>query len=208
MIVHLLQDILVAEWRKHTVLPSDLRASPPPSSAQKVHAKLSVPAPAEPEPTPAAQTSALRVSTPKPAGQSTFRASAPTPAVASTSKAVPIRPRTPQHPVLQLRPPSLDMDVDVEVEVDVLHANDSTVGTRTSAGGSEVMAGAEAEGAGVGMGMERDSESDEIVRVLEKGLPRWKGYEDVGWMADVGHVSIILSLHSHRSFGLVVGATC
>ena len=29
---------------------------------------------------------------------------------------------------------------------------------------------------------ERDGESDGIVRALEKGLPKWKGFADIGWM--------------------------
>ena len=33
---------------------------------------------------------------------------------------------------------------------------------------------------------ERDGESDEIVRELEKGLTKWKGFEDIGWMDEVG----------------------
>ncbi|KAI0666207.1 hypothetical protein C8Q78DRAFT_994933 [Trametes maxima] len=31
----------------------------------------------------------------------------------------------------------------------------------------------------------RDGESDEIVRQLEKGLPRWEGFADVGWTDDL-----------------------
>jgi chromatin structure-remodeling complex subunit RSC1/2 len=89
--------------------------------------------------------------------------------------------------------------VDVEAEVDVVDRDDSVTGTRGGVAGSEVMAGGEAEGAGVGMGMERDSESDEIVRALEKGLPRWEGLEDVGWMADIGHVSIDL-MHPYSRY--------
>ena len=33
---------------------------------------------------------------------------------------------------------------------------------------------------------ERDGESDEIVRELEKGLTKWKGFENIGWMDKVG----------------------
>ncbi|KAI0651399.1 hypothetical protein C8Q79DRAFT_32964 [Trametes meyenii] len=35
----------------------------------------------------------------------------------------------------------------------------------------------------------RDGESDEIVRQLEKGLPRWEGFADVGWTDDLDPVS-------------------
>ncbi|KIM81769.1 hypothetical protein PILCRDRAFT_821115 [Piloderma croceum F 1598] len=200
-----LKDVLDSEWRKHSVLPSDLRASPPPSSAQKVHAKLTAPAPATPEPTPAARTSTPRISTPKPAAPNTLRASVPAAAsVPATSKTVPILPRTPQSSVLQLRPLSVEMDVDVEADVDVVEG-DSVMGTSAGVGGGEILAGGEAEGAGVGMGMERDSESDEIVRVLEKGLPKWKGFENVGWMGNVGHERHIDIIHAIKSYKDVVG---
>lgn len=52
------------------------------------------------------------------------------------------------------------------------------------------------------MGMERDDDSDEIVRALEKSLPRWEGYEDVGWMSEVSHVSItVVTLVSVTNLG-------
>lgn len=190
-----------SEWRKRSVLPSELRASPPPSSAQKVHAKFPIAAPA-PEPTPA-RTSTPRTSTPKPA------ASIP---VASTSKILPaVLPRTPQQQLkplqLQLQPqpppPPSDIEIDVDVDGDGDKDGDgdesSAVAAATMSVGDEAtgMSGVaigEGEGAGVGMGMERDGESDEIVRALEKGLPRWEGFEDIGWMGDVGHVSAELSL--------------
>lgn len=37
----------------------------------------------------------------------------------------------------------------------------------------------------------RDDESDEIVRQLERGLPRWDGFDDGGWMAEIGAVSCL-----------------
>ncbi|OCH94163.1 hypothetical protein OBBRIDRAFT_748123 [Obba rivulosa] len=46
----------------------------------------------------------------------------------------------------------------------------------------------------------RDPESDEIVRQLEKGLPRWEGFADVGWMDDVGNerrLEIVLGISKH-----------
>ena len=36
----------------------------------------------------------------------------------------------------------------------------------------------------------RDGESEEIVRQLERGLPRWEGFSDVGWAENITHVSI------------------
>lgn len=34
----------------------------------------------------------------------------------------------------------------------------------------------------------RDGESDEIVRQLEKGLPRWEGFAGVGWTQNLAAV--------------------
>lgn len=42
----------------------------------------------------------------------------------------------------------------------------------------------------------RDPESDEIVQQLEKGLPRWEGFADVGWMNEVDPVRPQLNYHS------------
>lgn len=36
----------------------------------------------------------------------------------------------------------------------------------------------------------RDGESDAIVRQLERGLPRWEGFADVGWAEDISMVSL------------------
>ncbi len=36
----------------------------------------------------------------------------------------------------------------------------------------------------------RDGESEEIVRQLEKGLPRWEGLADVGWADNITPVSL------------------
>jgi hypothetical protein len=96
-----------------------------------------------------------------------------------------LQPQPHPHPRAQQPSPS-DMEVDVDVDGD---GNESGAGVAGTSGlGAGGGASTEVEGAGVGMGMDRDGESDDIVRALEKGLPRWEGFEDVGWMADVGHV--------------------
>ena len=41
---------------------------------------------------------------------------------------------------------------------------------------------------GAGVGIERDPQSEEIVKQLERGLPGWPGFADVGW-AEVTQVS-------------------
>lgn len=37
--------------------------------------------------------------------------------------------------------------------------------------------------------MERDPESEEIVKQLEKGLPRWPGFGQEGWVQEITSVS-------------------
>ncbi|KZP25998.1 hypothetical protein FIBSPDRAFT_782552, partial [Athelia psychrophila] len=204
-----LKSVLESEWRKHAILPSDIRASPPPSSAQKVHVKpatVTLPAP-----TPVKRTSTPRVSTPKPAPapttiQYTFPNPQPAQNIASSSRPPPTSSRT--------RTPISEMDVDGEesmdadIEVDVVDAEPST---RHNRGGSAMpgvpLAGGsgQQEGAGVGMGMERDDDSDEIVRALEKSLPRWEGYEDVGWMSEVSHERHVEIIHVIKSYKDIVG---
>ncbi|KAI0367477.1 hypothetical protein BV20DRAFT_970438 [Pilatotrama ljubarskyi] len=47
----------------------------------------------------------------------------------------------------------------------------------------------------------RDGESDEIVRQLEKGLPRWEGLADVGWTEDIDAgrmVDIVVTISKYR----------
>jgi chromatin structure-remodeling complex subunit RSC1/2 len=39
------------------------------------------------------------------------------------------------------------------------------------------------------LGMEREAGSEEIVKQLEKGMPKWEGFGEAGWMDDVDHVS-------------------
>ena len=38
--------------------------------------------------------------------------------------------------------------------------------------------------------MPRDAESDEIVRQLERGLPRWEGFGPKGWREDIDLVRL------------------
>ncbi|KAF7971438.1 hypothetical protein HWV62_21208 [Athelia sp. TMB] len=206
-----LKGVLESEWQKHSVLPSDIRASPPPSSAQKVHAKP--PATLPPAPTPAKRTSTPRVSTPKgtpappPSIQTTFPAANPqTQSVASSSRPLPASSRT-RTPMSEMEVDG-DESMDADVEIDVV---DHEANARQNRGGSAMpvapyAAGSgQQEGAGVGMGMERDDDSDEIVRALEKSLPRWGGYEDVGWMSEVSHERHVEIIHVIKSYKDIVG---
>ena len=66
------------------------------------------------------------------------------------------------------------------MEVDV---NDS--GMAGKRGGNEVINYNmwETEDGGLG---KRDGESDDIMRAFEEGLPKWKGFDNMGWMDEVG----------------------
>ncbi|KAI0638927.1 hypothetical protein C8Q77DRAFT_1078438 [Trametes polyzona] len=53
----------------------------------------------------------------------------------------------------------------------------------------------------VGHDSARDGESDEIVRQLEKGLPRWEGFADVGWTDELDAdrmIDIVVAISKYR----------
>jgi len=153
------QTVLETEWKKRPVLPA-ARSSPPPSSAQKVHGDSSVQAKEEPE-TPAPSTPVglpanAPVRTITPAHQHNPTSTASTSTSHYTfAKPVPIRPKSVP------RQPSPDADVDISPESD----------------------GQDDDGAAYQA--ERDPQSEEIVKQLEKGLPRWPGFGQEGWMNEV-----------------------
>ena len=81
------------------------------------------------------------------------------------------------------------------MEVDV---DDS--GTAGKRGGSDAINYNTGEKEDRGLG-ERDGESDEVVRALEKGLPKWKGLEDIGRMDEVGperDIEIVRAIKSYK----------
>lgn len=160
--------MLETEWKKRSVLPIP-RTSPPPSSAQKVH-KANSGVDDEPEPVPAtvpiaAPTTAVPVQA-STSARTEISAQTLTPPTAGNSfsygKPVPIRPKSAQ------RQPTPDMDIDVV--------------------SSDGQAGDDAAGSGV----ERDPETEEIVKQLEKGLPRWPGFGEGGWIEEIAPVSVQL----------------
>ncbi|KAG6817288.1 hypothetical protein H0H87_010630 [Tephrocybe sp. NHM501043] len=157
-----LKTLLETEWKNKSFLPAT-RSSPPPSSAQKVH-KVVV------EESSAASTSSS-ASTPAPAP-----VSAPPPVQAPPRVVTPAVRRTPiptassstshAKPV-PIRPRS---HLTPEMDVDIMSENGQ---------------GNEAPTA-----IYRDQESDEIVKQLEKGLPRWPGLGEEGWSEEVSQVSL------------------
>ena len=67
------------------------------------------------------------------------------------------------------RQPTPDMDVDIMTPEYDVQGNDGTTGPE----------------------MERDSEGEEIVKQLEKGLPQWSGFGEEGWMQEDFSVSLV-----------------
>lgn len=61
------------------------------------------------------------------------------------------------------------------------------------------MSDADGDDVGGGEAMERDQESEEIVKQLEKGLPRWPGFGEKGWMDGVSQVSLFVSTGANHA---------
>lgn len=58
--------------------------------------------------------------------------------------------------------------------------------------------------AGGAPGEDRDGDSESIVRQLEKTLPRWEGFGDLGWMSEATQVcSLRHDMRARTSFPFV-----
>jgi chromatin structure-remodeling complex subunit RSC1/2 len=44
----------------------------------------------------------------------------------------------------------------------------------------------------ISMNIEKDAGSEEIVKQLEKSLPKWEGFRELGWMEEVNPVHSII----------------
>ncbi|KAM6497751.1 hypothetical protein JOM56_005699 [Amanita muscaria] len=75
-----------------------------------------------------------------------------------------------------------DMDVDILTPEPEVQANDGATGS-----------------------MERDAETEEIVRQLEKGLPKWPGPGEEGWMQEVPVDQLLVVIQSIKSHKDAVG---
>lgn len=51
---------------------------------------------------------------------------------------------------------------------------------------------------------ERDPQSEEIVKQLEKGLPRWPGFGEEGWMEEINPERYSDIVHAIKSFKDIV----
>ncbi|KAF8642869.1 hypothetical protein AX16_009375 [Volvariella volvacea WC 439] len=174
-----LKNTLDTEWRKRNVLPPPRSSSPPPAAPQKVHKQLAEP---QPQPSVALQTkkepssSLTPQSSQAPATPAQKRTSTPatvqTP-TASTSyhnKPIPIRPKSTQR---QATP---------DIEVDIGGTSPEPMEVDGSGGGKEGY-----------------PENEEIVRQLEKGLPRWPGFGEEGWNESLSSERMMEITHAVKS---------
>lgn len=148
------------------------RSSPPPSSAQKVHGS-------EPQPSTEDVKEEATSTAPTPAPPTPAPAPvAPTPPTVSARIIAPSQQnRVPptastiltQPKQVPLQPKSAQQPSTPGIEVDVV-SPDSDYPDEDA------------------LQAERDPQSEEIVKQLEKGLPRWPGFGDEGWMDEINPV--------------------
>lgn len=158
------------------MLPFPRSLSPPQNSAQKVHG---VEQPKEePESTPALPTpKAATPVLPPPVV-------APTPILATQMKMQPIASTSNHYPAIRPRTvPRRDLTPDMDVDVVSPDSDDE---------------------AGIVFHAERDPQSEEIVKQLDKGLPRWPGFEEEGWMEEINPERYSDIVHAIKSFKDIV----
>ncbi|KAF5376880.1 hypothetical protein D9615_007241 [Tricholomella constricta] len=177
-----LKATLETEWKKRSVLPFT-RTSPPPSSAQKVH-KVE-----EEEEVSRHGSTPSSAPTPAPVLSASYT---PTPVRTSTpvtrSTPIPAASTSIHHlthtKAIAIRPRSAQISPDIDVDI----MSDDGQGDD-----------------GVPNVMGKDQESEEIVKQLEKGLPRWPGLGDEGWSEDVSQERIAEIVHAIKSYKDVIG---
>ncbi|KAF9042166.1 hypothetical protein BJ165DRAFT_1415950 [Panaeolus papilionaceus] len=196
-----LKTLLETEWKKRSVLPG-ARSSPPPSSAQKLHGvadaseetRKEAPKPtlaSTSTPAPASTRAKSKMATPIP----------PTPSVAPampTPAAPPVRGMplatgsTSAQPQIKqpvsIRPKSIQRQSSPEIEVDVVSPDSDGQEDDSTSHRNE-----------------RDPYSEEIVKQLEKGLPRWLGFGEEGWMAELHPERYSDLVHIIKSYKDIVG---
>ncbi|KAI0782167.1 hypothetical protein C8Q75DRAFT_886490 [Abortiporus biennis] len=160
-----LQSLLDTEWRRYPSLPTPL-SSPPTSSLPTTRRG---PAQSQPQPQPQTSntiphpTSRMRATGSK-EPSTPNRRTTPLPSRGTPKRGGSKQPQSSSSTsILPTIPASPGLDVDVEIDIGGTPEPDSLIPVETT----------------------RDGDSDEIVRQLERGLPRWEGFEDIGFMKDV-----------------------
>ncbi|PPQ63542.1 hypothetical protein CVT24_004772 [Panaeolus cyanescens] len=197
-----LKTLLEAEWKKRSVLP-DVRSSPPPSSAQKLHGVASeetreeastlAPAPTS-TPAPIPSKAKAKTVTPNPATPSAL----PAMSTITTTGVTPLRTTQlasgstsaqPQiKPPVSIRPKSIQRQSSPEIEVDVVSPDSDGQEDDSTSHRNE-----------------RDPYSEEIVKQLEKGLPRWPGFSEEGWTTELHPERYSDIVHVIKSYKDIVG---
>ncbi|KAI9510644.1 hypothetical protein F5148DRAFT_1333868 [Russula earlei] len=175
------------EWKVRTALPVPSRTSPPPTSPQKVHGKLAANADQQPQHD--------SVVTPAP----------PVVLTAPVNSAATAAPATQQPPTLAgSGTPSSVLAVDSPAPQPTSAFNQPSSSPRMSSPDMDVDVGGTPDPESMGADdMARDGESDLVVQQLERGLPRWEGFGDYGWMKEKegpeDHwLDLVLALKGHK----------
>ncbi|EPQ61248.1 hypothetical protein GLOTRDRAFT_135767 [Gloeophyllum trabeum ATCC 11539] len=166
-----LKGMLDNEWKQRSSVLPVPRDSPPPSSAQKTH-QPAAPTAVSTAPVPIAPAPTVA---PPVAPPTPAPAPAPTPQVKRSASSIPSTSKpVPILPKSPPRPPSPEMEIDIGgASSDHEHVEE----------------------------VARDEQSEEIVRQLEKGLPRWEGFSDEGWMAETNddvYLDLVLAIKNHK----------
>ncbi|KAF8122454.1 hypothetical protein EV363DRAFT_1182570 [Boletus edulis] len=167
-----LKNVLETEWQKRPVLPTP-RHSPPPSSPQKVHGTLPA-APPQLDPSQSAHT--------------TTKHRAAAEAIASTSGTIPTNTQAPPKPAPRRATPSFHPSSPDMMDVDTHGMSPEPDGQPDTTAGPTA-------------GQDRDGDSEAIIRQLEKSLPRWEGFGDLGWMSEATQerrLEIVVAIKSHQ----------
>ena len=169
----LTKNALENEWRARAVLPAPSRTSPPPTSAQKVHGQLANQQQSVVTPVPAVALTPPVNSAAQPPLTLAGTPSA-TPAVDSPAPQQTSASNQPSSPP-RMSSPDMDVDVGGTPEPESMGADD----------------------------MARDGESDLVVQQLERGLPRWEGLGDFGWLkekegSEDRRLELVLAIKGHK----------
>ncbi|PIL30846.1 hypothetical protein GSI_07014 [Ganoderma sinense ZZ0214-1] len=178
-----LKGILHSEWSQRSVLPA-----PPPIPAPATHKGN---APKDPKeraaaPPPPAKSQTIAASSSKSQSRSSTKPASPphvdqspvpSPTHVSQSQSNDVK-KEPTPAKAKAPTPEVDLPQDMDVDI-----------------------GGTPEPEPVMQDLARDNESQDIIRQLEKGLPRWQGFADVGWVEDIAPdrmVDIVTTLSKYR----------
>ncbi|KAH8984669.1 hypothetical protein EDB86DRAFT_2962234 [Lactarius hatsudake] len=170
-----LKTTLENEWKLRTVLPVSTRTSPPPTSAQKVHGQLAN----------QQQKTETQVARPPPVTLGV--------PIKSVGHQAPTQNGTPSAPAVDSPPPP-----------QASTSNQPSSPPRMSSPDMDVDVGGTPEPESMGVDdMARDGESDLVVQQLDRGLPRWEGLSDAGWMkekegSEDRWLELVLAIKGHK----------